>query len=343
MREIGMDPALLDVDVAVDGTVNVEDEPIGRIDGFRFTVDSQARVGDRKRLLAAAERRLPKERARRAEALAKCPDADLALVGTAITWTGHEVARLEPGRDLIHPRIVPDAALGSLHPADREKICARIETWLTDLLRRHLAPLKAMARTANDLFTPPSVRALLAPLAASGGCIARAEIEPQLAALDPGDRRILRAAGLTVGSLDLYDARLLKPEALRWIAVLGAVRAKSPVPVLPPPGATVSNVTGIVPGFRAFGGKQVRVDIVERIARALHDKRSGDAPLVPDPSTATAFGVDAPTFDAILRALGFRADGQGGWRWRARPRAAPKPVARGSGHFAELGSLVRLG
>jgi ATP-dependent RNA helicase SUPV3L1/SUV3 len=343
MREIGMDPALLDVTVDEDGTVLVEDESIGRIDGFRFSVDPDARVGDRKRLLAAAERRLPKERARRAGALVKSPDTAFTLAGTAIAWQGHEVARLEVGRDLLHPRIVPDAALGALLPADRERVCARIETWLTDLLRRHLAPLKAMARTANDLFTPPSVRALLAPLSASGGSIARAEVEAQLAALDPGDRRILRAAGLTIGSLDLYDPRLLKPEALRWIAVLGAVRGKHDVPVMPPAGATVADLSGAVPGFRRFGSKLVRIDLVERIARALHDKRTGDAPLVPDPALATSFGIDAATFDAVLRALGFRADGQGGWQWRARPKASPKPLKPGSGHFAALGEIVGIG
>ena len=343
MREIGMDPALLDVAVGDDGTVSVEDEAIGRIDGFRFTVDPAARVGDRKRLLAAAERRLPKERARRAEALAKAPDAELTLAGTEILWRGACVARLEAGHDLLHPRTVPDAALGTLTQADRERVCARIETWLADSLRRHLGPLKAMARTANDLFTPPSVRALLAPLVAQGGNIARAEVEPQLAALDPGDRRILRAAGLTIGSLDLYDARLLKPEALRWIAVLQAVRGKSPVPTLPPPGATVSGIATPIPGFRAFGEKQVRIDLVERMARALHDRRAGDAPLVPDVALATSFGIDGLTFDAMLRALGFRRDGQGGWTWRARPKATPKPPRRGSGHFAGLGEIVGLG
>jgi ATP-dependent RNA helicase SUPV3L1/SUV3 len=343
MREIGMDPALLDVTVDDDGAVLVEDESIGRIDGFRFAVDPDARVGDRKRLLAAAERRLPKERARRAEALVKSPDGAFALAGTAIAWQGHDVARLEAGRDLLHPRIIPDGALGALLPADRERVCARIEAWLTDVLRRHLAPLKAMARTANDLFTPPNVRALLAPLVASGGAIARTEVDAQLAGLEPGDRRILRAAGLTIGSLDVYDARLLKPEALRWIAVLGALKRKQALPMLPPAGSTVNGLPGNVPGFRRFGAKQVRIDLVERMARALHDRRQGETPLIPDPALATSFGIDAATFDAILRALGFRADGQGGWNWRARPRAASKPEKQGSGHFAQLGEIVGLG
>jgi len=343
MRDIGADAALLDVQVQGNGVVTVEDEAIGRLDGFRFTVDPSARVGDRKRLLAAAERRLPKERARRAAALAESDDREFALVETAIHWRVTEVARLAPGRALHKPRIAPDTVLGTLASLDRERVCARIEAWLDATLRRQLGPLFAMARTATDLFTPPHVRALLAPLAANGGMIARAEIEAQLAALDPEDRRILRGAGLTVGTLDVYDARLLKPEALRWIATLMAVRARAPVAALPSPGTTVSALAGTSPGFRRFGNAQVRIDLVERIARALHDKRPARAAFVPDPALATSFGVDADTFAMILRASGFRADGQGGWTWRSRPRA-PAPSAKpSSGHFAALGDLARLG
>jgi ATP-dependent RNA helicase SUPV3L1/SUV3 len=345
MREIGADPALLDVQVAGDGIVSVEDEPIGRINGFAFTVDPQARYGDRKRLLAAAERRLPKERARRATALCAADDSALSLATdpVAIIWQSTIVARLAAGRTLIEPRIVPDAALGLLTPYDRERVAARIETWLNAILHKHLAPVFAMAATGGDLFTPPRVRALLAPLAASGGMIARMDVETPLAALDADDRRILRAAGLTVGTLDLYDARLLKPEPLRWIAALTAVRSKSATPVLPPPGATVTELAGIIPGFRLFGARQVRIDLVERIARALHDKRKARAPFVPDPALATSFGIDTITFGHILRACGFRAGAEGSWSWRARPRSAAVPAKPLSPHFAALEALVGLG
>ena len=103
MREIGADPAMLDVTVADDGTVSVWDEGIGRLDGFAFSVDPSARVGERKRLLAAAERRLPKERARRAQALFDAPDGEFALIPdpVGIAWRGTIVARLLPGRTLL--------------------------------------------------------------------------------------------------------------------------------------------------------------------------------------------------------------------------------------------------
>eukprot|EP01035_Chromulina_nebulosa_P045049 gene45049-61028_t len=35
-------------------------------------------------------------------------------------------------------------------------------------------------------------------------------------ALDPPARKRLRAMGVTIGTLDLFDARLLKPAAARW-------------------------------------------------------------------------------------------------------------------------------
>ncbi|MFM9979080.1 MAG: helicase-related protein [Sphingomonadaceae bacterium] len=343
MRDIGADVGLLDVQVQGDGTVTVEDEAIGRLDGFRFSVDPSARVGDRKRLLAAAERRLPKERARRAAALAESDDVEFTLVETAIRWRGNEVAWLAPGRTLHKPRITPDAALGALVPLDRERVCARIEGWLDAVLRRHLGPLFAMARTGSDLFTPPHVRALLAPLAAGGGMIARAAIDAQLAALDRDDRRILRQAGLTVGTLDVYDARLLKPEPIRLIATLQAVRGREPVVALPPPGTTVSALSAAIPGFRRFGTVQVRIDLVERIARALHDKRTAREAFVPDPALATSFGIDDDTFALILRACGFRADGAGGWVWHSRPRVAAFPPKPSTGHFAALGELTGLG
>ena len=95
-------------------------------------------------------------------------------------------------------------------------------------------------------------------------------------------------------------------------------------------------MTGGLPGYRAFGNRQVRIDLVERLARALHDGRKAKAGFVPDPALATSFGIDADTFTAILRACGFRAGAAGNWTWRSRPRARPEPVTPASPAFAAL-------
>jgi ATP-dependent RNA helicase SUPV3L1/SUV3 len=338
MREIGNDPALLDVDVRDDGHVTVDGEFIGRLDGFAFTVDPAARTGDRKRLLAAAERRLPRERARRAAALVEATDDTFALTAdpVAITWNGHIVSRLSPGRSLSEPRLRPDAALDTLNMVDRDPVIARIDRWFATMLQRSLAPLLAMTESATDLFTPARVRALLAPLAASGGFADRRTVDAALTALDSDDRRILRKAGLTVGTLDIFDPRLLKPDALRLIAILGAIRTKSAAPVLPVPGTTVTTLTGALPGYRTFGTKQVRIDLVERVACALHDKRKAGAGFIPDPALAISFGIDPATFTTILRACGFRVGPEGTWAWHSRPRARSEPAKPKSPAFAAL-------
>lgn len=136
----------------------------------------------------------------------------------------------------------------------------------------------------------------------------------------------------------MYDPRLLKPDALRLIALLSAVRDKTPCPALPPPGATVTKLAGPIPGYRRFGGTQVRIDLVERLARAVHDKRQSKAGFAPDPALATSFGIDTETFAAVLRACGFRSDGTGHWHWRSRPRAAPTPAKPRNPAFAALES-----
>ena len=338
MREIGNDPALLDVVVADDGVVTVEDEAIGRLDGFAFSVDAAARTGDRKRLLAAAERRLPKERARRAAALVAAPDKEFTFSADpiAIMWNGHVVTRLAAGRTLITPQVKPDAALDTLSVADRERVIARIDGWFDTTLRRSLAPLIAMTESASDLFTPARVRALLSPLAARGGIADRSAVDAALAALDSDDRRILRGAGLTIGTLDIFDRRLLKPDAISLVALLAAVQTRSPCPALPPPGTTVSALAGPLPGYRAFAGKQVRVDLVERIARKMHDARKDKASFSPDAELATSFGIDPPTLAAILRACGFRVGATGLWTWRSRPRARAEPPKSKSPAFAAL-------
>ena len=81
-----------------------------------------------------------------------------------------------------------------------------------------------------------------------------------------------------------------------------------------------------------------RVDLahVERIARALHDKRKTSAAFVPDPALAVSFGIDVATYDKILRACGFRAGPEGHWTWRSRSRPPPEPARPTSPAFAAL-------
>ena len=90
-KEVVNTPSIADDEVLVDG------EHIGHLAGFRFRVDPQARLADRKLLLAAAERHLPALLAERANRLTEALEAgggEIRLEGTALCWHAEPVARL---------------------------------------------------------------------------------------------------------------------------------------------------------------------------------------------------------------------------------------------------------
>ena len=278
LRQVGGDAGLLDVTVGDDGVVSVEDESIGRIDGFRFMVDPAARGADRKRLIAAAERYLVAERTRRATALVTAPDSDFRVDGSrsplVLQWAARDIAILAQGRALT-PDIRLDRALDALDASDRAKVTTRLAAWLNAQLARYLGPLRDMEAARASPKTPAPTRAILAPLIAGGGIVPRADIESALGGLGSDLRRALTRSGLTIGTLDVYDARLLKPGALFWANALDAVRAGTPVADTLKPGATTGR-GNTARGYRNFGDVLVRIDLVERIARATHDLRSSD-------------------------------------------------------------------
>jgi len=117
LRDAGQRNAALPVAVGPDGTVAVDGEAIGTLKGFQFKVDPVARDSDHRMLLAAAEKHLRAELARRATALAEGDDSALSLIadpGAAprLAWHGHAIATLVRGPTLVQPSIQVDPSLG---------------------------------------------------------------------------------------------------------------------------------------------------------------------------------------------------------------------------------------
>ncbi|MFS0738271.1 helicase-related protein [Sphingomonas sp. 1P06PA] len=363
MRDLGARGLdALPVTIADDGTVAVADEPIGRLDGFRFRVDPDAKLADKKRLLAAAERKLGGALGDRARALAADGDEHFALatdpgLPVAILWRGHLVGRLRRGRGLLSPRIELHRALDALPPAERRLIEARLEAWVAAMVARHLAPLAALLAAARDPAEPPALRALFAPLAEAGGAIDRRGHDAMVASIDRDARRRAARLGVKLGTLDLYLPALLKPDAMRWRVALLAAHAGEPMAALPRDGAVVVETppdratceAHLRAGFRPLGAQMLRIDMVERLARIAHDARPADggvrAPIAPDPSLAISLGLKPPSFSQLMLALGFRPGAAGqGWLWKGRRPArmtGPQPAAppRPGNAFSALAAL----
>ncbi|WP_422058940.1 helicase-related protein [Sphingopyxis sp.] len=359
LRDAGQRHAALPVAVGPDGTVAVDGEAIGTLKGFSFKVDAKARASDHRMLLAAAEKHLRSELARRAATLAAGEDNGLSLVsepGTAarLAWHGDVVATLARGPTLVQPTIQIDPSLRRLEPQQVLAISERLQAFVAQQLARHAGPLAMMGEAAGDLFTPPRVRALLAALVDGGGTASRAAVEEQLAAITADERPQLRKLGLTIGSLDIFHPQLLKPEAVRWRAALMAAQQATAVPALPPQGAVIQKTGNhaalTIAGFRRCANGWLRVDMAEKLARQAHAARmqaaappsaplagtgddqdehhdGGDQTPLPgfviDPALATSLGLDDETRRALLGSFGFRSIGDAAldrWRWAGLKR-----------------------
>ncbi|MBG6119495.1 MULTISPECIES: helicase-related protein [unclassified Sphingobium] len=351
LRDIGQNVNQLPVTVEPDGNVCVDGETIGRLDGFRFSVDPATRHQDRKLLLAAAERRLGKVLRVKADELIGAADVDFALLDAAgdapcIAWNGTPVATLLAGPTLLTPEIRLDRAILALDQDVQKQVSARLTNCFDAQKQKHLLPLVKMAESAADPQVPPVVRAVFAQLGDAGGVSPRTDLDSALGHLDKDQRHLLRRAGIDIGVLDLYHPGLLKPGAARWRGALLAARIGKPCLPLPLPGLTLipagekfDQMGARIAGFRTFGEQMLRIDMAERMARTAHEAiAKGEAFTVASPQIVS-LGLSEPAFLALMRAAGFRPvegaeEGKPNWTFKGRqkaraPQQQPAPAREG--------------
>jgi ATP-dependent RNA helicase SUPV3L1/SUV3 len=331
------------VEIDDDGAVAVEGEVIGRLDGFRFSADPLARAGEQRLLLAAAERHLVGELARRAETLIAAEDTAFRLdfagrMPPRLLWGGARIASLRRGRDPLSPRIELDRALGNLPLELRKRVQARLEAWFAAALAVELGGLVRLNAARDGLS--PGARGLIVRLVEALGALKRGDAAPQVEALARGDRQALTSAGVRLGAMHVFVPALLRPEPTRWRLALWAIwNDMSALPSLPAPGRVSIPVADTLPpgfleaaGFWPIGAEAVRIDMVDRLARAIHGKREGRTPFIPDPNWAATAGLSRDGFARLMRALGYRlqlVDGAAHFAWRGhrRPSVSPEPVS----------------
>ncbi|WP_265587353.1 helicase-related protein [Sphingomicrobium arenosum] len=337
VRDIGASGAdALPVTVAADGEVSVGPEPIGHLMGFEFSVDPTARAHDKRLLLAAAERRLGEELARRAQSLIDGPDSAFKLIEDGdrlgVGWDGQLLARLAPGRSLTEPALRTVRALDRLSASQRSALRARLEQWLDRQITAHLAPLRRLADAAADPETPGSVRAIAAMLADAGGHLPRKSLASAIAALDKPARSRLHGLRVRLGPLDVFVATLMKPKAQELRAMLAAIRDGTSLPALPDPGASVLedtpdlDRTGAALAYRRLGPQWLRIDLADRLAaHAMASKGSTADPL--DVALATSVGLHDKAVRRLMADLGFQP-GKAGYEYKGRRAKKPHPHAK---------------
>lgn len=339
MKSLGQDGTALPVTLEPTGALSVEGEVIGRLEGFRFTVDPNAAVQDRKMLLAAGEKALPGILAQRAEWLLSEGLGELAVERGVICWNGQPIAAIALPEDFAAPRIDLMREIAALPEATRSALAAGLLEWLGKQLEP-LAPLRKLAEAARDPNAGSQARALLITLIESRGVVDRDKAG--LEHLPKEMRPFLRKLGVTFGALDIFAAPLLKPAPRRLLYTLGL--DKRPLqdmmlPVLPAANA-------IPAGYRLAGGQLIRVDLAEKVLRTAFDARAKasngaakerNSRFRLDLALPVSIGLEEENARRLLGSAGFRlqrartlAEGASGpaapdsWTWRPR-RADEEP------------------
>jgi ATP-dependent RNA helicase SUPV3L1/SUV3 len=288
------------------GEVVVEGHDVGHIEGFDFIPDPLA-VGDEKKLvLRAARRALRAEMPRRVVVLeAAGADAFALTTDHRVSWEGVAVAKLARGTAPLRPRVqVLDSEF--LDGAERERVRARLQSWLDQQIRSDLGPLFAAESLAQS---NPALRGPLHRLTEALGLIPEADEITISAEL----RTRLRAIGVRAGRFALFIPALMKarPSAMR--ARLWAIHHGLTMPELPNP-ALVSlpaDQPGWPAGFAAMAGWMeagpilLRLDIAEKVAGEL-GYRSRHHPAALPSGLASRFAIKPDMLPAVLRQLGFR-------------------------------------
>jgi|HubBroStandDraft_4_1064222.scaffolds.fasta_scaffold01358_5 ATP-dependent RNA helicase SUPV3L1/SUV3 len=333
-----------------DGAVAVEGTHVGRLDGFRFVPDT-AEAEAMRTLLTAANRVLRGEVAARARQLAADSDEAFTLDPAGrLFWRGGTVGRLAAGEATLAPRVEVRGG-DFLEGEVRERVRQRLQLFVRSEIERRVQPLFAL----QALPLHGAARGLVFQLTDALGCVPADQVATLLGDLDAAGRRALGRVGVRFGTESVYIEPLLRPDSVRFRALLWAVRHGRAVPSVPgarrqgravrlDPDLPHSFYLAI--GWRPLDALALRPDRLERLAAAARS-RARDGRFAGDNELAAIAGVAPDALRQVLIALGYRAVIESGdeffvgkpRRRGARQMGGPRRAPREGHPFARLKEL----
>jgi ATP-dependent RNA helicase SUPV3L1/SUV3 len=311
--------------VSDSGEVSVDDQFIGRLEGFRFRLDPSADAETAKTLRAAGVAALAPALSLRADKFYNAPDPEIDVTEQGgLMWGEYAVGKLVAGQDALSPQVQPfvdeDAA-----PEIAEKVRRRLGHWLDRRIAALFAPLIALR---DDAALTGMARGVAFRMVEALGVLPRSEVADDVKALDQDGRSSLRKHGVRFGQYTVFQPLMLKPAPTRLRLVLWALKeGLDEFPAAPPPGLVTFPAPPGAPagyfaraGYRLAGERAIRIDMLERLAdmiRGLDAQAGFEA--TPDMLSITGLGQDQ--FARLMQALGYVAT-QG-----TRPKRRPPPPA----------------
>ncbi len=340
---------MLEAEITASGDVIVEGQHIGMLNGFRFTPDPGAgSEADGKAIRSAAQKALAKAISDRAGLLEKAVDKDIVLSDDGfVRWKGDPVGKLVATDEILKPDLI---ILADEHLSG--PVLMQVETRLKKWLVQHIeTALKSLFDLlAADGLNGPA-RGIAYRLVEQLGILDRRDVLEDVRALEQEERAGLRRNGVRFGAYHIYIPALLKPGPSTLLARLKALKdgdidrsGISEISAVSASGRTSANVDQAFDaeiyrqfGFRIYGQRAVRIDILERLADLIRPAlswRAGTAGERPDgaidagrgfmvtPAMTSLLGASGDDMSTILTGLGYRVERKPA----PPPEAATEPV-----------------
>ncbi len=324
MRRLKQKERLL-AQVSENGDVTVEDQFIGKLDGFRFVLDPKASEQEAKTLRATALAALQPVFNLRSDKMYNAPDTEFDFTEQGgLMWGEIAVGKLVAGADALSPQIevfVDEEAGAEV----AEKLRRRLGHWLERKIAALFEPLLAIK---NDESLTGLARGVGFQLVEALGVIPRSEISKDIKELDQDARATLRKHGVRFGQFTIFQHLMLKPAPTRLRLVLWSLQAGlDEFPEAPPPGLVTVPALPDAPqgyyaraGYRLAGERAIRIDMLERLADMLRgqDSRGG---FEANADMLSITGLTLEQFANLMAGLGY------GFERFERPKAKPIPAA----------------
>lgn len=308
------DSADLNVAVRANGEVLIEGEHIGQLNGLRFTFEDVIE-GDAGRAVAnAAIRALRTEVVRVTRRIHEASDSAFRLELEnpqqipRVLWEGVPIARFSKGPSALSPEITIIAD-DILEPHDRDVVLQRLSGWLKQQVDTALAGLQGL----EDPSLKGAARGLAFQLREGLGSLWRGDAAAQIDALTRDDRKQLRKLGVRLGRDMAFLPAVLKPEGVKWRALLWALfDDRTSIPTLPDAGRVSIPITKQTDrafieacGYRILGRLAIRIDMAERLtSKAWLMAKNG--PFEPTAELTSMVGASNEQLPEVLKALGFK-------------------------------------
>lgn len=294
------------------GEVTVEDQFVGRLEGFRFIQDPNATPEEAKTLRAASTASLAPEFHLRADRFYNAPDTEIDYTEQGgLMWGEHAVGKLVAGPEALKPTV--EAFVDEEAGADvMQKVQRRLQHFIDRKVATLFEPMLAMNR---DETLTGLAKGFAFRLVESLGIIQRASVMAEVKELDQDARGALRKHGIRFGQFTIFMPILLKPAATRLRLLLWSLAAgHQEFPESPPAGLVTIPTAKDAPtsyhtmsGYRKAGERAIRIDMLERLADLLRTENSR-AGFEANPDMLSITGMTLEQFADLMQGLGYKGE-----------------------------------